>query len=146
MCVSIVANFLNNKSESCVFLDAVLAGKAKELLMYKKYYHDVERETVYAMDLPPQVREEKKKLKRTGWFVSATITITRADNFVLPRSQQWKYPVRDYPYQSFDAHYTQEDVIDYFLAHHEPKCQEIDCATYERLHAEYEARAKMNHV
>ena len=125
----------------------MLAQKTRSQEMTMKYYHDANAETVYAMEMPPSVTEQKdKRGRRTGWYVSGRITITRADNALLQPRPQWKYRVLDFPTQSFDAHDSdsESDVIGYFLMHHEPKGLGIDAETYKKLHAEYEAKARKN--
>jgi hypothetical protein len=116
--------------------------------MEYKYYHNAELKAVYRAPVQPQLHEimDKSKRKIIGWAVSMKIEITRADNVLS--GTQWKYPIADYPQQSFEnignRYDDREIVVSHFHMHHDPNGNEIDENTYLELKTEYEKQAREN--
>jgi len=113
--------------------------------MSKVYFHDAESRTVIAAPAEPDVREKKDRRGGfDGWFVSATLEITRADNYLKPGTHQWAFRVREPHSERYFARDTREAAIGYFKASKYPQCLEISAAEYARLRAEYEQQANRN--
>lgn len=110
--------------------------------MYK-YVHDVANRIVYRYPVSPNIREtldgRGKVKRRTGWSADMEISITRADNRL---AIQWEKSIAEYPTQFFDAHYSRDQVIYYFLMHHAPDGNEIGEQEYSQLQQAYEAEAR----
>lgn len=108
--------------------------------MYK-YIHDSKDRIVYQIPNEPMVIEmTDRRGNRVGWSAKMEILITRADNKL--NGHRWQHATSSYPSQPFDAHYTREDVISYFLMHHAPNGESISREQYEGLQAQYEAIAR----
>jgi hypothetical protein len=106
-----------------------------------KYIHDAMARVVYEIPHEPTVIDQKdNRGRRVSWSVSMEIRITRADNKL--NGNRWEHATSAYPTQSFDAHYTKEEVISYFLMHHEPTGESISREQYMELQAQYEAIAR----
>lgn len=107
--------------------------------MYK-YVHDAESRIVYQYSAQPAVQERTdKRGKRTDWFVTMDVLITRADNKL--RNNQWQYATSGNPRQYMGAQYTREQVTSFFMIRHVPPGLEISRADYEIIRAQYEAEA-----
>ena len=110
-----------------------------------KYYHDAAAKTVYCLEYPPIVAEEKdRRGKRTGWIVQGEIIITRADNMILPESHRWKHRVREHPQEHYDARDDRGTVVEFFETHYLPNHTEVDEQTYRTLRDQYEQTARQN--
>ena len=108
--------------------------------MYK-YIHDIENRIVYRHPEEPNVQEEKdRKGNRTGWWISMTVDITKAENKL--HNNQWDYPTSAYPRQHLHVQYPKEIAIYHFMNNHAPRGAEILQAEYEKLHTEYDAEAR----
>lgn len=105
------------------------------------YLHDDTARTVYRLPRDPQVTEQTKRGKRTGWCITMDYLITRADNWL--ENGSWKFATSGNPRQQLDAHYTRDIAIFYFRLHHEPKGELISREEYECLHTEYEEEARL---
>jgi len=108
--------------------------------MYK-YIHDASARTVYKMPTEPEVSvKNDSRGRRTGWSANMEIHITRADNKFI--DHRWQHDILLHPRDPFDAHYTKEEVISYFLSNHTPDGEDISLEQYIELHAQYEAIAR----
>lgn len=108
--------------------------------MYK-YIHDRENRIVYKHPEKPNVQEEKdRKGNRTGWWISMTVDITKAENKL--HNNQWDYPTSAYPRQHLHVQYPKEIAISYFMINHAPPGEEISQSEYEKLHKKYDAEAR----
>lgn len=108
--------------------------------MYR-YIHDPPNRIVYKYPGEPNVRERTNaRGRRTDWFVSMDVLITRADNKL--NGNQWLHATSDHPNQYLGAQYTREQVVSFFMMRHAPRGEEISEAEYERLSNQYEAEAR----
>lgn len=105
-----------------------------------KFVHDAASRIVYRYPAAPDVQEKTdKRGRRTDWYVTMDVLITRADNKLI--GNRWQHATSDYPRQYLGAQYTREQAVTYFMMHHAPRGDEISETEYEKLHAEYEAEA-----
>jgi hypothetical protein len=115
-------------------------GLSKHINMYK-YLHDQSARTVYKFPAEPEITEQTdKRGSLTGWRITMSCEITRADNWL--ENGRWKYATSDYPVHNSDSRYTREQAVSFFRMRHEPRGEEISAEGYERLHREYENEAK----
>lgn len=107
-----------------------------------KFVHDEANKIVYRYPTEPTVIETTsgRNKKRIGWNVHMEMSITRADNSL--NGHRWDKPTSEHVRQSFDAHYTRDQVISYFHMHHAPDGDEISEDVYVSLQAAYEAEAR----
>lgn len=109
--------------------------------MYK-FIHDEASKMVHRFLAEPTVTERTagKKRKRIGWDVFLEVETTRADNKL--NGNRWEKLCGDLLRQSFDAHYTRDQVISHFYRNHIPDGIEISEQEYLGLQAKYEAEAR----
>ena len=102
------------------------------------FFHDQERQIVYAIVGEPQVSElTDGKGRRVGWKASMQIQIARSGNVLV--GSQWRDPTSAYPSQTFAPTYRREEILPYFLMRHSPKGSVIDQAEFELLREKYES-------
>lgn len=101
-----------------------------------KFRHSAEERKLFRYPAMPTVIEQKdKKGKRLAWSVNMQILITTSGNRL--ENHRWVHATSAYPTQSLDAHYRREEVIMYFLRHHEPSGEDIIEEEYLRLKDQY---------
>jgi hypothetical protein len=103
-----------------------------------EYYHDEESMTVYAVPSRPNVIE-----KRYGWEIQVVWEVTRADNFIDPRTGRLKYPcsvlVKDFYDNCKD---TEDRAVQWFKLQNYPPGRRIDVAEYAKLKQVYDKRRR----
>jgi hypothetical protein len=100
-----------------------------------KYIHNNEDFVVYKFPSKPKVSEILQRKKITGWRVEMEVVITCRDNKL--KNGRWECPTADFPIQTFDLRYTQDQMITYFLMHHAPQGIEISESEYLALKENY---------
>jgi hypothetical protein len=106
-----------------------------------EYHHDLAAQTVYKFPSQPSVTETKDgRGRRTGWYGSMEILITRAENKL--HGNQWEHATSDYPTQHFKPDYTRESAMAYFLGNHAPGGESISEGEYVSLRDKYDAMAR----
>lgn len=114
--------------------------------MSYKYIHNSQDKQVFRMPLTPSVdRKTDNKGRHTGWYVRMEMDVTRADNVL--NGSQWTYPIKERRDQYFDGQrYTEQQVIDSFLARSKPDGVEVEKEEYIEIKESYENEAKSNHA
>ena len=112
--------------------------------MSDKFFHDPANRTVVCMSEPVAREKKDRSGNRTEWVVEAEIETLRADNALRPKSNQWKYPLREPRQDFYPPTDSREQVIESFRAANEPVMKRVDRLTYNRFRSEYEADAKRN--
>ena len=109
------------------------------------YYHDANnRIVISAPEQPTIVPRKGKRGASDGWVVWATLEITRADNYTVPGTHQWRYPVMQVPREEYDSRDSRESAIGYFKTFNYPKFPEISFEEYSALRKQYEELAEKN--
>ena len=104
--------------------------------MYK-YIVDAEARIVFQIPSEPMVIEQKDRRGKTrGWSVNVDIIIIRADNTL--NGNRWQHGTSSYWNQSFDARYTQDNFVSYFLMRPAPNGESIPRKQYLELQSQYE--------
>lgn len=116
--------------------------------MYR-YFHDEKNKRVY--ELPSELKPKKntdKKGRIISWGIDIPVSVTSAYN-VLSKNGFWEYPLTDRWNQSFENignRYTEEIVVENFLARRLAGCVEIQKGEYEILKSQYGNEAKRNSI
>jgi hypothetical protein len=107
------------------------------------YYHDKANRTVYALPDEPNVHHIKGKRGEPGiWKVWTTIEVTRADNYIDPRSGRRTHDLRYIPRDEYlEYRDTKEDAVSFFKSSNYPHYEKITAAEYVALVQEYEAES-----
>ncbi|HPA21055.1 MAG TPA: hypothetical protein PLU30_25125 [Verrucomicrobiae bacterium] len=109
------------------------------------YIHDEEARLLYAVPLVPRVSELKTRRKQNrGWQVSTELHISRPDNFIIKKTRQWRFPVRQVLHDKYMSPDTRDDAIRYFEMNHYPKGKQITAQEYDRIKQEYDASCRRN--
>lgn len=111
-----------------------------------KYFHDAVARTVYRVDDDPNILENRdRRGRRSSWYISTKVDITRADNVLI--RNQWRYPIFKIPNEHFHRKYSRDEVISYFMGRVYPhNCAEITSEEYEALKTKYDTEARGNHM
>lgn len=115
-----------------------------------RYFHDEQNRAVYEVPKAPIISEEyetktkrRPHPKRRYWVVSATIRVTRADNWF--ETPGWHYPVQLNPNQTYPAHESREWVERTFTSNYlDAPGVEISEEEYNRLREHYLQIARSN--
>lgn len=116
------------------------------------YYHDPKKKMVAYVPDEPLVHEIKTKPnkrnkipRREAWSVQAEIEITRGNNFIIPRTNQWHYKTSEYKRDEYPPTDLREEVVSWFKMNHLPKMgEEISKKEYLELKKLYETKARKN--
>jgi hypothetical protein len=105
-----------------------------------EYYHDPTGRAVYAVPSRPKVIE-----KRYGWEVQVIMEVTRADNFIDPKTGRFEFPcsvlVKDFYANCSD---TEERAVEWFKLQNYPPGQRIDAMEYAKLKQVYGGDARQS--
>ena len=102
-----------------------------------EYFHDQQKRTVYMVS-PLTVVSQKSG----GWFITADITVTRADNIL--HNGRWAFPVAEHPSDHYYARDSRSTAVGFFVSAKYPPGSRITEAEYQRIQGEYEAQARAN--
>jgi len=103
------------------------------------FFHDAVKKVVYCCPAEPEVVK-----KVNSWLVGVTLQISRADNCIDPRTNQWKHKVRLPLKETYNFPDSRQAAIQHFKNSKYPPYPEIKADEYLQLKAKYEQQAESN--